>query len=229
MPRPKRVDLPGLAHHLIVRGNDRQVIFHSDEDRSYFLERLGQARAHRQCDIHAFVLMDNHVHILATARVPCGISRMMQDVGRAYVKRVNWKYKRTGALYEGRFKSSLVETGSYFLTCMRYIELNPVRARMVDHPAQFAWSSFGQNITGEPSGLIEAHPEYLGLGRDTDSRAAAYRRLFEHEITAVELEAIRRSAQQSCALGGDEFCRAVEAMLLRPVAFVPQGRPGRAA
>lgn len=152
---------------------------------------------------------------------------MMQDLGRAYVKRVNWKYKRTGALFEGRFKSSLVETRSYFLTCMRYIELNPVRARIVEHPAQFAWSSFGQNITGEPTGLITPHPEYLALGHDPEGRGESYRRLFVDDIGPDELEAIRRSAQQSCALGGKEFCKAVEAMLLRPVAFVPQGRPAR--
>ena len=225
MPRPKRIDLPGLAHHLIVRGNNRHVIFPSDDDRSYFLECLGEARGRRQCDIHAFVLMPNHVHLLATARKPSGMSRMMQDIGRAYVKRLNSKYRRTGALYEGRFKSSLVETRRYFMTCMRYIELNPVRARMVSHPAQFPWSSFRQNIAGDPRGLLTPHPEYLALGSDAQARADAYCGLFEHEIDAVELEVIRQCAEQGCALGDDEFCQAVEGMLGRRVTYTPKGRP----
>src|SRR5258706_2525733 len=152
MPRAPRIDFPGLAHHVIVRGNNRKAIYFHDDDRTHVLKCLGDARAERDCEIHAFVLMPNHVHLLATARAQMGISRMMQDVGRAYVKHVNTRRRRTGALYEGRFKSSVVETRSYFLACMRYIELNPVRAALVSHPAQFPWSSFGQNISGDPSG-----------------------------------------------------------------------------
>jgi len=227
MPRAKRLDLPGLSHHLWVRGNDRRPIFFSDADRYRFLQCLGEARANRQCEIHAFVLMTNHVHVLATPRAAGGLSKMMQDIGRKYVRYVNMSHERTGGLYEGRFKSNLVETSSYFLTCMRYIELNPVRARMVEHVAHYPWSSFGQNVTGEPTGLITPHPEYLALGSEPESRGAAYYRLFDHEIDAVELDAIRQSMQQGCALGGTEFVKAVECMLGRPAAFVPQGRPQR--
>jgi len=227
MPRAKRLDVPGLPHHLWVRGNDRRAIFFSDADRLRFLECLGEARAKRQCEIHAFVLMTNHVHVLATPRVEGGMSRMMQDVGRKYVRYVNDCHDRTGGLYEGRFKSSLVESSRYFLTCMRYIELNPVRAGMVDHVARHPWSSFGQNVTGEPTGLITPHPEYLALGSDPQSRGDAYHRLFDEAIDPVHLDAIRQSMQQGCALGGHEFVRAVESMLGRPAAFMPQGRPER--
>jgi putative transposase len=227
MPRAKRLDVPGLPHHVWIRGNDRRAVFFSDADRSRFLECLGEARAKRLCEIHAFVLMTNHVHVLATPQSPAGLSRMMQDLGRKYVRYVNTSHDRTGGLYEGRFKSSLVETSSYFLTCMRYIELNPVRAGMVEHVAQYPWSSFGQNVTGEPTGLITPHPEYLALGRDSRSRGEAYYRLFDEAIDPVHVDAIRQTVQQGCALGGEEFVRAVESMLGRTAAFVPHGRPER--
>jgi len=171
--------------------------------------------------------MPNHVHLLATTGTPLGLSKMMQDVGRAYVKYVNSRYKRTGALYEGRFKSSLVETRRYFLACMRYIELNPVRARMVAHPAQFPWSSFGQNITGDPSGLLAPHPEYIALGADVERRALAYAELFEDQMDETELMSIRQCARQGRALGSEKFCEAVENTLGRRVTFAPPGRPAQ--
>jgi putative transposase len=201
------------------------VIFFSDDDRSFFLKCLGDARIERQCEVHAFVLMPNHVHLLATAREPMAISRMMQDVGRTYVKYINSRYERTGALYEGRFKSSVVETSRYFLACMRYIELNPVRAQIVSVPAQFPWSSFSENVSGEPTGLLTPHPEYLSLGINPEERSKAYVRLFEDVIEERDLNAIRQSARQGCALGGELFCEAIEATLRRSVGFMPQGRP----
>jgi putative transposase len=225
MPRALRVDLPAIAHHVWVRGNNRHAIFFSEADRLLFLKYLGEARARRQCDIHAFVLMTNHVHLLATPRVERGLSKMMQDVGRKYVRYINRSRERTGGLYEGRFKSSLVQTESYFLNCMRYIERNPVRAGMVAHPAQYAWSSFGQNVTGEPTGLVTPHPEYLALGADAESRGNAYYRLFGEELREEQLEEIRRSIQQGSALGGEDFCRAVESLVGHAVSYVPQGRP----
>jgi putative transposase len=166
MPRAPRIDFPGLPQHLVVRGNDRNLVFFSDQDRLHFLKCLGEAREKGGCDIHAFVLMSNHVHILVTPRVEGGASRMIQDLGRAYVRHVNNLHSRSGTLYEGRFKSSIVETARYFLACMRYIEMNPVRARLAQHPASYRWSSFGQNITGDPGGLVTPHAEYLALGRD---------------------------------------------------------------
>ncbi|HSS26786.1 MAG TPA: transposase, partial [Usitatibacter sp.] len=196
MPRAPRIDFPGLPQHLIVRGNDRKPIFFSDADRLYFLKCLGEARSQRSCDVHSFVLMPNHVHILATSRAEYGASRMMQDLGRAYVSHVNKLHGRTGALYEGRFKSSLVETARYFLACMRYIEMNPVRARLTSNPADFEWSSYGQNITGEPTGLVSPHAEYLDLGRDAAERAKCYGRLFEQPQEDEEVNAIRCGVNQ---------------------------------
>ena len=134
--------------------------------------------------------LDPDVHLLATGYSRGAISLTMRDVGRCYVQYVNGEYERTGTLYEGRFKSSLVETRPYFLTCMRYIELNPVRASMVGHPAEYPWSSFGQNASGEPSGLVVAHAEYLQLGGDPQSRGETYRRLFDNAISDDQLAAI---------------------------------------
>ena len=225
MPRPPRFDFPGLPQHLIVRGNDRNDIFFSEQDRLYFLKCLGEARARRSCDIHAFVLMTNHVHLLATGHAERSISLMMQDLGRAYVSHVNKLHGRTGALYEGRFKSSVVETMTYLLTCMRYIELNPVRARIAPHPSAYAWSSYGQNITGEPTGLITAQPEYRTLGRDRAERAAAYARLLEEPLEEKDIERIRQAVNQGKAIGSDMFCRGLQRLAGRAVSFVPQVAP----
>ena len=227
MPRPPRIDFPGLPQHLIVRGNDRKPIFFSDADRLYFLKCLGEIRAKRACEIHAFVLMSNHVHILATPRMDRAASRMMQDLGRAYVGHVNKLHARTGALYEGRFKSSLVETTRYFLACMRYIEMNPVRAGICTHPRMYEWSSYGQNVNGSPTGLIAPHAEYLKLGRDSMERAASYRQLFDEPQADEEIDAIRRGVSQGKAVGSDSYCQELSRLLGRPVSFVPQGRPGR--
>lgn len=225
MPRAPRIDIPGLPQHVRVRGNDRSNIFSCDEDRLAYLGCVDEARKNRGCDIHAFVLMDNHVHLLATPSAPFAISRMMQDVGRAYVRRFNERRGRTGTLYEGRFKSSLVETQTYFLACMRYIELNPVRAEMVGAPEEFRWSSFHQNASGDPSGMLTPHAEYLALGRDAQARRAAYLSLFEEAITEEQLRAIRESMRQGRALGSEQYCEALAGTLRRTVKVVARGRP----
>jgi putative transposase len=225
MARANRIDFPGLPQHIIVRGNDRNDIFFCDEDRLTFLKHLGDARTERDCDVHAFVLMTNHIHLLATASAPLGLSRMVQDVGRRYVKYVNARYQRTGTLYEGRFRSSLVETQFYFLVCMRYIEMNPVRAGMVAHPAEFPWSSYRQNASGDPAGLLTPHAEYLSLGGDADLRSAAYLRLFSETIDEELLTAIRVSARQGRAFGSGPYCLALESTLSRQVKVKSQGRP----
>lgn len=225
MPRSNRIDLPGLPQHIVVRGNNRNRIFFADADRSLYLKLLGDAARERSCDVHAFVLMPNHVHLLATFHERGEMSRLVQDIGRVYVKYVNATYKRTGGLYEGRFHSSLVESTRYFITCMRYIELNPVRAQLVPRPGDFDWSSFGQNINGEPSGLITPHPEYLSLGRDPEQRGANYFRLFDRAFEKSDIDAIRRSVNTGRPLGSEIFVKGVESTLNRTVSCAPQGRP----
>lgn len=225
MPRLPRLDVPGLPQHLITRGNDRREMFFSLGDRAFFLQYLDEARREHGVRIHSYVLMDNHVHLLATGDASLALSRMMRDVGRRYVQHVNAIYRRTGTLFEGRFKSCLVETSSYFLTCMRYIEMNPVRARMASNPAAFRWSSFKENATGTPSGMLTPHPEYVALGRSVEARGQAYLRLFEEGVTVEQLQAIRESTNMGRALGSPHFARALEATLKRKVSVVPRGRP----
>jgi putative transposase len=229
MARRARLALAGVPWHITQRGNNRAACFFDTQDYHAYLNYLSQHATEFGCAIHAYVLMTNHVHLLLTPASIEGPAQLMKRVGQRYVQHVNRRHKRSGTLWQGRFHSCLTQTEQYVLSCYRYVELNPVRAGMVGHPAQFAWSSFGQNITGEPGGLITPHPEYLALGRCAEARGAAYRRLFEHDIVPADLDAIRQSAQQGRALGGEDFCKAVESMLGRQVKVVPQGRPARAA
>jgi len=229
MPRLPRIDLPGYPQHLVARGNNRSDFFFKDKDRRVFLRYLREAASDADCDIHAFVLMTNHVHLLATGSAQGAISRMMQAVGRRYARYINRIYGRTGTLFEGRFKSSLVDAQRYFLACMRYIELNPVRAGIVSHPSEYPWSSFRQNASGAPVGLLKPHSEYMQLAEHSAARARAYRALFEKPLGDTELSAIRRHVKKDRVLGGDDFQRKLEAMLQRPVAIVPPGRRPRPA
>jgi putative transposase len=223
MARLPRIDVPGLPQHLIIRGNNRCVFLDGDVERYLFLKFLGDAAVMRDCDLHAYVLMSNHVHLLATGHCHGELSAMMQSVGRRFARFFNLRHERTGTLFEGRFKSSPVDTDRYFLTCMRYIESNPVRAGMVDHPGQWPWSSFRQNAGGCPSGLLTAHAVYSGLGVDPAARAAAYAALFDQPISHKDLEAIRISAQMDRAFGSPEFLDRLQAQLRRPVGVTPHG------
>jgi putative transposase len=173
-------------------------------DRIHYLELLRQFAARHGCDVHAFVLMTNHVHLLVTPRERAGVSGMMKDLGQHYVQDFNRANKRTGTLWEGRFRSSVVHDSHYLFTCHRYIEMNPVRARMANHPAAYEWSSYRTNAEGAHSGLITPHPLYLRLGDTPGQRQASYRRIFEDDLTADELHAIREAVIRGRALGGPE-------------------------
>jgi putative transposase len=229
MARSTRIDMPGLPQHLITRGIDRAPCFFQDADRQVYLRCLAQAASVTGCDLHAYVLMTNHVHLLATGNTGCAVSRMMHIVGTRYARYVNGTYGRTGHLFEGRFRSSLIESERYFMTCMRYIELNPVRAGMAVVPATYPWSSFRDNACGAPSGLLTPHPEYLRLGSDPADRLRAYSSLFDAPFDTTSLVEIRRHIQRNRALGGDAFRRAIEASLGRCVGIVPRGRAPRVA
>ena len=206
MARLPRFVLPGDPQHVIQRGNNRQVIFCSDTDYQFYLEKLTEAAKKHNCDIHAYVLMTNHVHLLVTAHTENGISKMMQMLGRYYVQYFNYTYKRTGTLWEGRYKASLIDSERYLLTCMRYIELNPVRAEdMAEHPAEYPWSSYRYNALGNANSLIIAHPLYLRLGKSVESRQAAYRSLFDNALDNKTLDEIRIAANKAWVLGSDYF------------------------
>jgi putative transposase len=172
MARLPRLDLPGIPQHVVQRGNDRQACFATDVDYGQYLQELREAALKHDCAVHAFVLMTNHVHLLVTPSGAGAISRMMQAVGRRYVGSFNARYRRTGTLWEGRFKAALIDSERYLMACYRYVELNPVRAGMTTSPGEYPWSSYAHNAWGQQHPLIAPHQEYLNLGSDPPARQA---------------------------------------------------------
>ena len=204
MPRPPRFVLPGHTLHLIQRGNNRSGCFVDDEDRQQYLRALLHASERARCAIHAYVLMPNHAHLLATAEDALAPARMMQSLGRIYVHYFNRRHSRTGTLWEGRYRSSLIDSERYFLQCSRYIEMNPVRAGMASEPAKYRWSSYRSNAEGEPDIIVRRHPVYLALGRSSPARREAYRALFDTPLPWPVLDAIRRASSRSIVLGAGD-------------------------
>jgi putative transposase len=224
MPRRARLRLAGLPLHIIQRGNNRTACFYADKDYALYLHHLGEMAREFQCAVHAYVLMTNHVHLLLTPALPDGPSLLMKHLGQRYVQYVNRSYRRSGTLWEGRFRSSIVQETGYFLRCHRYIELNPERANMVSHPRDYRWSSFAANAGLASSKLLTPHSEYLALGRNDNERGAAYCELFHSELDLVQLDAIRSAVNGGFALGNDRFKAQIAEMLKRRV---ERGAPGR--
>jgi putative transposase len=229
VPRKPRFYLSGLPVHAVQRGRSREAVFFEDSDYRAYLEWLREGAGRYKCDIHAYVLMTNHIHVLATPSDAEGISRMMQYVGRRYVPYINYQYGSSGSLWEGRYKASLVQEESYLLTCMRYIELNPVRADMVRHPREYRWSSYRENVEGREDSLITPHKVYLSLGRSAGRRREAYRALFKAHIDDSEFNQIRAAWQTGTPLGNEYFKNQIEAKLKTKVGQARRGRPSKRA
>lgn len=227
MARKPRLLLPGVPQHIVQRGNNRSPCFFSGDDYLRYLAELQIASVGNAVKIHAYVLMTNHVHLLATPREEWGVTHMMQDVGRKFVRYINRTYRRSGTLWEGRFRACLVESESYLLTCMRYIELNPVRAGMVEHPLEYRWSSYGVNAMGKGDALVQPHDLYFALGSTDKQRAAAYRDLFRNQLDASLVETIRGELNGCLVLGNERFKDEVERVLKRKVRPGKAGRPSR--
>lgn len=223
MPRLPRNLVAGLAQHIIVRGNNRQAVFFADGDYRLYLESLKLAADRYACAIHAYVLMTNHVHLLVTPSTDNGLSRMIQSVGRRYVRYINAIYQRTGTLWEGRFKSALIDSERYLLTCMRYIELNPIRAGMIDEPGAYPWSSYPVNASGKTSDLITPHAVYLSLSSSDRERQRMYRRLFQIDIDTDDLNRIRSATQTGEVIGHQRFRDQIADALARRVEKLPHG------
>ena len=210
MSRLPRLFVPSLPSHITVRGNDRQAIFHCDGDRLRFLSCLGEAARKNGLAIHAYVLMTNHVHLLATGDQSGSAPRTIQSVGRRYVAYFNDRYERTGTLWEGRYRSALVQVEGYLLACHRYIDLNPVRAGLVRNPGEYQWSSHRFYAWGRADGLVTPHEALLALGFTTARRCAAYASIFDQPMETEVLDQIRFCANKGWALGSPAFCLAVQ-------------------
>jgi len=225
MARLGRYFLPEQPLHVIQRRNNRQAIFFDDDDHARYCDWLAEAAAEYGCVVHAYVLMTNHVHLLATPRQADSLPRVMQSLGRRYVRHVNRLYRRTGTLWEGRYRAAPIDSERYFLSCCRYIELNPVRARMVRHPREHRWSSYRAHAQGAADALAAAHDLYDRLGRTPAERQIGYRALFRDALDAGFIEALRAATNGGWALGDARFQREIADALGRRVAPLPRGRP----
>jgi putative transposase len=215
MARPPRLVVPGLSLHVIQRGNNRTTTFLTADDFARYCDILCAASKRYACSIHAYVLMSNHVHLLMTPEDQIGPSLMMQAVGRQYVRYFNARHARTGTLWEGRYRSSPVDSERYLFVCSRYIELNPVRARLADAPSQYRWSSYRSNARGAPDPVITPHALYAALGWQPEDRQAAYRALFDDALAPQVIDVIRRAAKTRGLVGDNQFREQVENRLPR--------------
>lgn len=229
MPRKPRFFLPGVPAHIVQRGHSREPVFFEDGDYRAYIEWLYEAAIRYECEIHAYVLMTNHVHILVTPSDKQGISRMMQYTGRRYVPYINYTYGTSGSIWEGRYKASLIHDEQYLLTCMRYIELNPVTANMIKSPGQYRWSSYRFNALGKQDKLITPHDLYLGLDNAEINRLEAYRDLFKAHIDGNVIDDIRDALQTGTPLGNDFFRDKIEKKLKSKVGQARRGRPSKRA
>ncbi|MEA3546647.1 MAG: transposase [Thermodesulfobacteriota bacterium] len=225
MARLPRISPSGIPVHVIQRGNNRQACFVCDDDHGVYVGWLKEYSKKYRVDIHAWVMMTNHVHLLCTPRQEGGISRMMQSLGRRYVQYFNYENRRSGTLWEGRFKSCLIQAKRYLLEVYRYIELNPVRAEMVADPGEYRWSSYQINALGKISDLCTPHQEYLSLGNDSTARQRNYRELFAHQVDGELLEEIRANTHKGMAVGSDRFKVELETRTGRRLKSKKRGRP----
>lgn len=223
MSRPVRLIVPGVALHIIQRGNNRAACFGQDADYLTYLGYLRHLSSKYRCDVHAYCLMTNHVHLLVTPSAAGACAVLMRDLGRCYVRYFNRRYGRTGTLWEGRFRSCVAESSDYVLACYRYIELNPVRARMADHPSGYLWSSYAINAGMRSDPLIRAHVEFLALALDAEARHAAYRALFDQGFDERLQQSIRDATNGGYPLASEPF----KARLVAPSGTrVQRGKPG---
>jgi putative transposase len=205
MPRTARIRVAGIPWHVVQRGHARAACFFEPADYHFYLALLEKLSPQCGCDVHAYVLMTNHVHLLVTPSEVDGVSRLMKRLGEEVARRQNRVLQRSGSFFEGRFRSSLVETGFYLFCCYRYIELNPVRAGNVTHPRDYAWSSYRTNAEGVRSRIVTPHTEYAGLAASDEERRSAYRELFGSPLRDSELAFLRQRSNRGTPIGGDAF------------------------
>lgn len=228
MARLGRYFVAGQPLHVIQRGNNRQAIFFEEQNYTLYRDWLAEAAAQYGCAIHAYVLMTNHVHLLVTPENKDSLPRMMQSLGRCYVRHINFAYERTGTLWEGRYRAAPIDTEQYFVACCRYIELNPVRAGMVRRPRDYPWSSHRAHADGRPDAVLSDHAILKTLGRTAQARQEEYRGLFHTALDEEFVEALRAATNGGWALGDARFQKQIAKAAKRRVAPLPKGRPAKA-
>lgn len=210
MPRRPRVHLDGVPLHIVQRGHNRQPCFFAEEDYHTYLHWLQEGLHKEKCSLHAFALMTNHVHLLLTPSKAESIPKLIISLGRRYVQYINTTYRRTGTLWDSRYKSSLIHADTYLLACQRYIELNPVRAAMVDDPAHYRWTSYRANALGKANPLITPHAVYRAMGVTDAERQSNYRQLFRASLDEEAIADIRLALNQNQPLGNTRFLKMIE-------------------
>ena len=225
MPRRARLRIADIPLHIIQRGNNRAACFYNDDDCLFYPHHLGEFGRKFECAIHVYALMTNHVHLLLSPRKAAGASLLMKHLGQRYVQYVNKTYRRSGTLWEGRYRSTLIDSEAYFLTCSRYIEMNPMRAGLVDTPAAYPWSSYSHHAGLTHSLLITDHPLYWALGNTPFERQGAYLALFEDGLSPAQLTLIRDATNKGWVLGGTDFEQKLEGKTNRRAFKMAKGRP----
>jgi len=225
VPRKPRFYLPNIPVHIVQRGHSREPVFFETADYQAYLHWLKEASVRYECQIHAYVLMTNHIHILTTPKNTNSISLMMQYLGRQYVPYINYKYGTSGSIWEGRYKANMIQEDDYLLSCMRYIELNPVRANMVKSPGAYQWSSYHANGLGKVNALVQSHYLYHSLGKTLKKRLNTYTSLFKAHFDKEEIDSIRSSCQSGTPLGNDSFKQKIEKKLKCKTGQLRRGRP----
>ena len=225
MPRRPRIQLDGIPLHIVQRGHNHEPCFFNEQDYQSYLHWLDEALVETQCSLHAYVLMTNHVHLLLTPKKAENVPKLIMSLGRRYVQYINRTHARTGTLWDSRYKSSLIHANTYLLTCQRYIELNPVRAAMVDDPAHYRWSSYRAHALGQTDSLLTPHPLYLAIGQTDKARQADYRALFRAPLDSAAIDDIRLALNQNQPLGNSRFYAKLEKLSGIRREARPRGRP----
>lgn len=224
MARLPRLTLTGVPHHVVLRGNNLQAIFLDDIDRQTWLALLAEYAPREQVHVHAYVLMDNHLHLLLTPQQEGGLPRLMQSLGRTYVRRFNQRHQRTGTLWEGRYRCTVLDPEHHLLPCMVYIDLNPVRAGLVQVAQAYPWSSHAHYIGRRHDKWLTPHPLLWTLGNTPFAREAAYAQTVERGISAAQVQALTEAALKGWVLGDAAF---LARLGLRTARRLQKARPGR--
>jgi len=222
--RLPRYGIPGQPQHIIQRGNNRNDIFHEQKDYRFYLRCMAEASENHGVRIHAYVLMTNHAHLLATPQHQVSIPKMMQSIGRKYVQYFNRSYRRTGTLWEGRYRSTVIDSEKYLLSCYRYIELNPVRAGMVGDPIDYVWSSYNCHAFGKPDKIISEHDLFRAIGGSREQCQASYRSLCTEELDLQFVKEMREATNRAWVLGDDDFKAKIAELSKRRTDPLKRGR-----